>query len=118
MRKQGEKLFYVYVMASRSRTLYVGFTSDLYVRVQQHRKGTYEGFSSENNCRRLVSSETYTDPITAMAGEKQIKRWRGEKKLFLIEQSNPTWIDLSADWGTLSNPYSGSEFEEEMKLDR
>ncbi len=96
-----EKLFYAYIIASRSRTLYVGFTGDLYVRVMQHRAGTYEGFTAEYQCHRLVWYERYGSPIEAISREKQIKRWSRGKKIMLIERENPTWVDLAADWGQI-----------------
>ncbi len=95
-----EKLFYAYIIASRSRTLYVGFTSDLYVRVMQHRAGAYQGFTTEYQCHRLVWYERYGSPIKAISREKQIKRWNRAKKITLIERDNPTWVDLAAEWGT------------------
>lgn len=94
-----EKLYSVYMVASRSRTLYVGFTSDLSLRVMQHREGRYAGFTEDYHCHRLVWFERFTDPSSAIAREKQIKRWRREKKVFLIEGENPTWEDLAEDWG-------------------
>ena len=96
---QEDKLFYAYIMADRSRVLYIGVTSDLYKRVQQHRKDIYEGFTSRYACNRLVWFERFTGPNEAMAREKQIKRWRREKKIALVERENPTWVDLAADWG-------------------
>ena len=65
----------------------------------QHRQGYFEGFASRYRCDRLVWYERYGEPLQAIAREKQLKRWRREKKVFLIEQENPTWEDLSADWG-------------------
>jgi putative endonuclease len=96
---QLEKFFYVYMVADRSRVLYVGFSSDLYQRVLQHRKGRFEGFTSRYGCSRLVWFERFGGAQEAIAREKQIKRWRREKKVFLIEMENPTWEDLSAGWG-------------------
>jgi putative endonuclease len=96
-----EKLYYVYMVADRSRVLYVGFTSDLYQRMIQHRGGRFEGFTSLYRCDRLVWFERYVGPSEAIAREKQIKRWRRDKKVFLIERENPTWEDLSAGWGSL-----------------
>ena len=93
-----EKLFYVYLVANRSRVLYVGFTSNLKIRVKQHREGTFNGFTGAYGCNRLVWFERYTTPGAAIAREKQIKRWRREKKVFLIERENPTWEDLSVVW--------------------
>jgi putative endonuclease len=86
----GEKIFCVYFVANRSRVLYVGFTGNLKVRVRQHREGRFEGFTSEYGCDRLVWFERFTTPSAAIAREKQIKRWRREKKVFLIERENPT----------------------------
>jgi putative endonuclease len=100
------KLFYAYIMADRSRVLYVGVTSDLYQRVQQHRKGVFEGFTSRYACNRLVWFQRFTGPKEAISREKQIKRWRREKKVLLIEQENPTWLDLAADWGLPIQLYS------------
>ncbi len=80
-----ERLFYVYMVADRSRILYVGFTSDLYQRMIQHRGGRFERFTSRYRCDRLVWFERYGGPLEAIAREKQIKRWR-EKKVFLIER--------------------------------
>ncbi len=95
-----EKLYYVYMVADRSRVLYVGFTSALYQRVLQHRCGRFEGFTYRYRCDPLVWFERYGGSSDAIAREKQIKRWRREKKVFLIERENPTWEDLSADWGS------------------
>jgi putative endonuclease len=94
-----EKLFYVYLVADRSRVLYVGFTSDLEVRIKQHREGRFAGFTSVYGCARLVWFERYGSAIDAISREKQIKRWRREKKVALIELTNPTWEDLSLEWG-------------------
>jgi putative endonuclease len=93
-----EKLFFVYLVADRSRVLYVGFTSDLQVRIRQHRQGRFKGFTSHYGCSRLVWFERFGSPIMAITREKQIKRWRREKKIALIEMDNPTWEDLSLEW--------------------
>ena len=93
-----ERLFYVYLVANRSRVLYVGVTSDLKTRIRQHREGTFEGFTDAYGCKRLVWFERFTTAGAAIAREKQIKRWRREKKMFLIERENPTWEDLSIAW--------------------
>jgi putative endonuclease len=94
-----ERMFYVYLVADRSRVLYVGFTSNLYRRVVQHREGWFEGFSKTYHCHRLVWFERYTTALGGIAREKQIKHWRREKKVALIEWENPTWEDLSSSWG-------------------
>ena len=93
------KQFCVYIMASRSRRLYVGVTSNLEVRVAKHKLKHYpDSFSARYNIDRLVYYELLPDALTAIAREKQIKGWRRSKKIALIESVNPTWRDLSEDW--------------------
>ena len=87
--------FCVYILASHSRTLYVGITNNLQRRLAEHREGTVPGFSSTYRIHRLVHFEPYGDPDHAIAREKEIKGWRREKKVALIERNNPTWDDLS-----------------------
>ena len=91
--------YYVYIVASRSHTLYIGFTSVIERRIQQHKDGTFEGFSSHYSCNRLVYLEAHDDVHRAIDREKQLKRWSRSKKITLIERRNPTWQDLSEDWG-------------------
>ena len=91
--------YYTYIVASRSRTLYIGMTGNLEQRIWQHKNKEYEGFSAAYNCVRLVWFERYATPATAIAREKQLKGWIRAKKIALIETSNPTWFDLSGDWG-------------------
>ena len=86
-------------MASRSRTLYCGVTSDLENRVKQHRNGTFGGFTTKYRCTRLVWFERFVYIEKAIDREKEIKGWRREKKIALIEKENRTWEDLSAVWG-------------------
>lgn len=88
----------IYILASRSRTLYVGVTSNLHKRVWQHKNKVFDGFTSKYNIVRLVYFENYDDMRVAINREKQLKRWSRKKKLFLIEKLNPTWIDLSEEW--------------------
>ncbi len=91
-------LFAVYIMASRSRTLYIGVTNNLHKRVWQHKNKVFEGFTTRYNIDRLVYFEHFDDIRTAIDREKQLKRWSRAKKLWLIEQKNPTWLDLSEGW--------------------
>ncbi len=93
-----EGYYYTYIVASRSLTLYIGMTGDLEKRVFEHKVKLREGFSSKFNCNRLVWFERYVDPSNAIAREKQLKRWRREKKIALITKDNPTWVDLSEKW--------------------
>ena len=90
--------YYVYIMASRFGVLYTGVTRNLPQRVQQHREGTRPGFTSEFRVTRLVYFEVCGEPLVAIAREKEIKRWRRQKKLALIRSKNPGWTDLAAGW--------------------
>ena len=94
-----EKRYYVYIMASRSRTLYTGVTGNLFHRALQHKKGEIEGFTKKYNINRLVYYETFKYIDRAIAREKQIKAWTRSKRLALIESMNPTWQDLADGWG-------------------
>lgn len=93
-----EKVYCTYIMASRSHTLYIGVTGDLRKRVLEHKNKAHEGFSATYNCDRLVWFERFTGPTSAITREKQLKRWSRAKKIALIEESNPAWVDLSEGW--------------------
>jgi putative endonuclease len=93
-----ERGYFVYIMASRSHTLYIGVTGDLHKRVFEHKWREHDGFTAKYNCDRLVWYESYQDVGKAIAREKQLKGWRREKKIVLIEKMNPAWVDLSRDW--------------------
>ena len=95
--------YYVYIMASRSRTLYTGVTNDLERRVFEHKEKLVPGFTTWYNIERLVYFETTEDVQAAIAREKQIKGWTRQKKVALIESVNPTWKDLSSDWHESKN---------------
>ncbi len=90
--------FAVYILASRSRTLYVGVTRDLRRRLWQHREKLVAGFTAKFNIHRLVWYELTPNVAAAIAREKEIKAWRRNKKVALIESRNPTWDDLAAEW--------------------
>ena len=92
------KQYYVYIVASLSKRLYTGITNDLERRVYEHKNKLVEGFTKRYHIGRLVYYETYRDVRDAIAREKEIKAWRREKKVALIESVNPTWKDLSAGW--------------------
>jgi putative endonuclease len=89
------RTYWVYVLASRKHgTLYVGMTSDLSGRVFEHREGLTPGFTSRYGVRTLVYFESFGIVDEALAREKQLKRWRRDWKINLIERSNPEWVDL------------------------
>jgi predicted GIY-YIG superfamily endonuclease/transposase-like protein len=93
-----ENLCFACIMASRSHTLYIGVTSNQHKRVFQHKWREHAGFTEKYNCDRLVWFEIYQEIAQAIAREKQLKGWRRDKKIALIEKANPAWIDLSKDW--------------------
>lgn len=90
--------FYVYIMASKSGTLYIGMTNDIKKRIHDHKKHLIQGFTDKYNIDQLLYVETMSEPNSAIAREKQLKGWRREKKLALIDKQNPDWQDLSEDW--------------------
>jgi len=94
-----EKLYYVYILASKSRVIYVGMTGFLLSRVLSHRAGEGSLFTRKYRIRRLVYYEAFHSVAAAIARETEIKKWRREKKVALIENKNPTWEDLAAEWG-------------------
>ena len=98
MPKKPHKEYYVYILSNATRTVYVGVTNDLVRRVFQHKQKRVEGFTRQYNIGWLVYYEQTTDVREAIAREKQIKAWRREKKVTLIEAVNPQWKDLSAGW--------------------
>jgi putative endonuclease len=91
-----ERVYFAYIVASKSRTLYIGMTGDLRTRVYQHKQKLHaKSFAATYNCNRLVWFERFIDPANAIAREKQLKGWLRAKKIALIEKNNPTWEDLS-----------------------
>ena len=87
----------VYIMASRSGVLYTGVTDDLNRRVGEHKEGQSPGFTKKYKVTRLVYYESMPDVNVAIAREKQIKRWRREKRVQLIETINRNWNDLARE---------------------
>ena len=87
---------YVYILASLSRTLYIGMTTDLIFRVSEHKQKRYpRSFTAKYNVNRLVYFEVFGDPDEAARRERQLKGWRRARKIALIESTNPKWHDLS-----------------------
>ena len=94
-------IYYIYIMASRSRVLYIGVTNDLARRVNEHKQGLNAGFTSQYRVTRLVYFEEFVDIRDAIAREKELKGWKRSRKIRLIESRNHTWEDLAE---TLSFP--------------
>ncbi len=99
-----EHKYWVYIMASRSKTLYAGITDDMYRRALEHKSGTIEGFTKRYHINRLVYFEVFKYVNNAIRREKQIKGWDRAKRLALIESMNPTWVDLAEGWGEPIKP--------------
>ncbi|EMR13106.1 excinuclease ABC subunit C [Methylophaga lonarensis MPL] len=92
------KNYYVYILSNASnQVLYIGVTSHLIRRIYEHKHHLIDGFTKKYNVKKLVYFEQTSDVDSAIAREKQLKRWRREKKNHLISQSNPDWHDLYPD---------------------
>jgi putative endonuclease len=91
--------FWVYIVASKSRRIYTGMTNDIGRRIREHKAGEIEGFTQRYKINRLVYYERFRLVGNAINREKQIKGLDREKRVALIESMNPTWEDLSLEWG-------------------
>ena len=91
-----EHQYFVYILSSRSRTLYIGVTNNLPRRIHEHREGTADSFTKRYNITRLVYFEPFQYIGNAIAREKYLKHFTREEKLALITTSNPTWEDLAS----------------------
>ncbi|MCX6785069.1 MAG: GIY-YIG nuclease family protein [Candidatus Komeilibacteria bacterium] len=93
------KEYWVYILASqRNGTLYIGMTGDLLFRVELHKNKIMAGFTKKYNVTRLVYYESFDNPTHAIIREKQLKKWKRQWKLKLIEENNPNWTDLYDDF--------------------
>jgi putative endonuclease len=90
-----DRTYCVYILASRSRNLYTGVTNNLQRRMLEHRNGLVPGFSSKYKVHRMAYFEVFGDIRHAIGREKEIKAWRREKRVALIQRRNPTWEDLA-----------------------
>lgn len=101
--------YFVYILTNDSRrSLYVGVTRALKLRIKQHKEKTTQGFTSRYNVDRLVYFERYRYVTNAIAREKQLKGWSRAKKLTLIQTMNPQFHDLSAEWFKSHSPEAHS----------
>ena len=88
--------YYIYIISNwNNKVIYIGVTSDIVKRIYQHKHKFFKGFSNKYNLNKLVYYEHFTDINFAIRREKEIKKWRREKKNKLIENMNKEWIDLS-----------------------
>ncbi|HTD55879.1 MAG TPA: GIY-YIG nuclease family protein [Silvibacterium sp.] len=95
-----EHTYYTYIVASSSRTLYIGVTNDIERRASNTTARIERGFTSRYRCSRLVWFQCFGWIDEAIAREKELKGWLRARKIKLIEEANPTWADLSEAWGT------------------
>jgi putative endonuclease len=93
-----ERRYFVYIMANASKRLYTGMTNSLRRPVREHRLKLTPGFAAKSNITRLVYFESFEDVRNAIEREKQIKAWTREKRIALVESTNPKWDDLSREW--------------------
>ena len=94
-----------YIMANgRNGATYVGMTSNLTARVWKHKNGVFDGHSKIKGCTQLVWFERHALVTEAIVREKRIKGWKRDWKLKLIEEANPEWLDLAADWYPVNDP--------------
>ena len=94
-----ERQYFVYMLTNwNHKVIYVGVTNNLIRRVYEHKKKLVEGFTQKYNVSKLVYYEETNDVVAAISREKEIKKWRREKKDNLVVRSNPNWLDLSSEW--------------------
>lgn len=92
------KQYFVYILSSRNKALYIGMTNNLERRVWQHKNGQGSSHTKKYNINQLVYFEATSDVKSAISREKVLKGWKRDKKLELIRDFNPDWKDLSSDW--------------------
>jgi putative endonuclease len=95
------KQFYVYILSSKTGTLYTGVTNNLERRIYQHKHKLVPGFTAKYGCDRLMYYDVFPTAGQAIAAEKRIKGWTRAKKVALVITKNPKWEDLSQDWETV-----------------
>ncbi|HET9284629.1 MAG TPA: GIY-YIG nuclease family protein [Candidatus Angelobacter sp.] len=96
-KRRFQRCYFVYILANLKGLLYVGLTDDLCKRMLQHKSGFFDGFTKKYKVHRLMYLETYSDSKIAAAREKQIKKFRREKKIALFVGSNLSWKDLTSE---------------------
>ena len=108
------KTCHVYIMASASRVLYIGVTSDLLRRVREHKQKRVPGFTARYRVTELVYFEAFGDIRLAIAREKQIKGWLRARKIALIDSFNPHWRDLAPELQS-PTPYAKSQRDSSLR---
>ena len=94
-----DRTYYVYLLTNcNNKVIYVGITNDLERRIYEHKEKLVKGFTEKYNVNKLVYYEQTPDINAALNREKEIKKWRREKKNRLVVNTNPLWRDLSEDF--------------------
>ncbi len=107
-----EKGGYTYILASKGKRLYIGVTAQLQIRVAQHKsKKNPASFASRYNIDQLVYYEAFDTVGEAIARESTLKNMHRIEKIALIVALNPTWRDLSEDWGKPTSPFDESQLK-------
>jgi len=88
------KGYYVYILTNKSGTLYIGITGNLQKRIWEHKNKVVEGFTKKYNIDKLIYFEQTENVMSALEREKQLKKWKRQKKEDLIKETNPKWEDL------------------------
>ncbi|PYJ39173.1 MAG: hypothetical protein DME84_02655 [Verrucomicrobia bacterium] len=101
-------------IVTNTTTLYIGITSNIQSRLYQHRYGEVEGFTKHDHLNRLVWLDRFRNVNDAIACEKKLKGWRRSRKIALVEQTNPSCLDLSDDWEQQPDVYASRYNIEEM----
>ncbi|WP_262707955.1 GIY-YIG nuclease family protein [Gelidibacter gilvus] len=94
------KLWYIYIMTNKMNgVLYIGISDNIEERVKEHKLKVYpKSFTAKYNCDRLVYLEEYNNGLEASKREISLKKWKREWKIKLIEEINPSWMDISLNW--------------------
>lgn len=100
-------VWYVYIMASKPNgVIYIGVTDNIEERVKEHKLKLYpNSFTAKYNCNKLIYFEEITDAENAYNREKRMKKWKRNWKIKLIEEMNPSWMDLSLNWNLNMNKF-------------
>jgi putative endonuclease len=113
-----EHRYYVYLLTNKNdKVMYVGVTNNLERRVHEHKTKMVPGFTEKYNVNKLVYFEETRDVLVAVAREKEIKKWRREKKNNLVVAINPEWKDLSDGWFEIS-PFGRDDKNNEGRDDK
>ncbi|HEY4354918.1 MAG TPA: GIY-YIG nuclease family protein [Acidobacteriaceae bacterium] len=108
---------YVYILASSFKRLYIGVTTKLEQRIWEHKEKVHpHSFTAKYSIDRLVYFECFPTVAPAIAREKVLKGWLRQKKLALIVANNPTWRDLSLDWGKPIEPFREQDMRPPRKF--